>query len=393
MLFYTGVAPDLLTWNELKDPNNPTPIYTNGGILPYDPPPPCRYIFRSGTYAFYLNIKEQYIEENKPVELKYRTVPYRLKISNANDPDSVPEGNFVDLPDEITGGGDVLDRSIVGTLKEIYRIDGRFDSAGAGLVNGQILSSETGILSHKSVIAVKDRLFFCGDDGIYMTDGIGVLCISRHISRTYRSLIQAIATDDTGEYIQIDRTSAQEKISAIYDRVYDRIIFSFGIKALVLELKASRLEEAYGAFFGPWFVGTDPSTAVVGFAALGTFKDMIVRGDSYGHVLQMSPGYMSDPIVNPALYPTPDRRYPIIYRLRTTKFAFGSLVVKKWVNYVTFILKRRKVLSGGESEIDVQVNAYNDGERIRQTLKPAHYNGERDLLCVHAGDPAATRVS
>lgn len=379
-LFYTGVTPDIVTWNELKDPNNPTLLYTSGGVLPYDPPPPCRYIFRSGTYAFYLNIKEQYIEENKAVDLKYRTIPYRLKISNANDPDSVPEGNYVDLPDEITGGGDVLDRAIIGTIREIYRVDGRYDSTGTGLVNGQILSSETGVLSHKSMVSVKDRLFFCGDDGIYMTDGIGVLCISRHISRTYRKLIQAVATDTTGEFIQINRTLAQENISAVYDRVYDRIIFSFGTSALALELKASRLEEAHGAFYGPWFVGTDPSTAVVGFAALGTFKDMIVRGDSYGHVLQMSPGYMSDPIVNPAIYTNPDRRYPIIYRFRTAKYAFGSLVVKKWVNYVTFILKRRKVLTGGESEIDVQVNAYNDGERVRQVLKPAHYNGERDLL-------------
>lgn len=376
-------VPDVMTYRvPLKISENRVLLYTSGGILPYDPPPPCKYTFRSGTYSFYLNIKEEEVTYSLPngSTRKFIAVPYRLKISNANDPDSVPEGNIVDLPDTITGGGDVLDRSIIGTEKEIYRIDGRFDSAGSGLVNGQILSSETGILSHKSVIPVKDRLFFAGDDGIYMTDGIGVLCISRHISRTYRALIQAIATDTTGEFIQIDRAAAQEKISAIYDRVYDRIIFSFGSKCLILELKASRLEEAYGAFYGPWFVGLAPNSLLNTFSALGTFKDMVVRGDQYGYVLQMSPGYTSDPILDPITIPNPVRKYPIIYRLRTTKFAMGSLVVKKWVNYVTFILKRRKVLQGGQSEIDVQVHGYNDGERFRQVLKPAHYNGERDLL-------------
>lgn len=374
----TPLAPDIYTWNELKDQNNPLALYTSGGILPFDPPPPCRYIFRAGTYAFYLNIKEEFIEENKVAERKYKTIPYRLKISNANDPDSVPEGNFVDLPDAIMGGGDILDRAIVGTTKEIYRIDGRFSSDGSGLVNGQILSSETGVLSHKSMVSVKDRLFFCGDDGIYVTDGIGVLCISRHLSRTYRKLITAIGSDTTGDFISINRDFCQEQISAIYDRVYDRILFSFSDKILVLELKASRLEEGYGAFYGPWFVGVDPAAPIQDFAALGIYKDMVVRGDSYGYALQMSPGYVNDPIVDPITIPNPIRKYPVIYRLRTSKFMFGSLVVKKWVSYVTFILKRRKVLAGGETEIDVQVHGYNDGERVRQVLRPAHYNGERD---------------
>jgi hypothetical protein len=356
-------------------------LYTEGGILPYDAPPPAKYIFYAGTYAFYLNIKElsvNYKDLTGAAFFTFTKVPYRLKISNANDPDSVPEGNLVDLPDELTGGQTILDRAIVGTTKEIYRIDGRYNTDGSGLVNGQLLSSETGVLSHKSMVAVKDRLFFCGDDGIYMTDGVAVLNISRHISRTYRRLINSVASDTTGEVISINREAAQEKISAAYDRIYDRILFSFGNYVLTLELKASRFEEAYGAFYGEWFTGVDKSTAQESFSALGIFNDMIVRGDYAGYVYQMSPGYLSDPRTDLVAAPSVWGLSPIIYRLRTTKYAFGSLVVKKWVNFVTFILKRRKVLSGGQSDIDVQVNAYNDGERIRQTLKPAHYNGSRD---------------
>lgn len=354
-------------------------LYTQQGILAYDPPPPCKYIFAAGTYAFYLNVKELSTSaDGLVVDYTFKQVKYRGKISNANDPDSVPEGNFFDLPDEITGGGSVLDRAIVGTTKEIYRIDGRYNTDGTGLVNGQILSSETGLLSHKSVVTVKDKLFFCGDDGIYMTDGVAVLCISRHLSRTYRRLIEAVASDSTGEVISIDRELAQEKISAKYDRVYDRILFSFGEYVLALEVKASRFDEAYGAFYGEWFTGLDKSTAPESFSAIGIFNDKIVRGDYAGYVYQMSPGYLSDPKTNELTSPAVWGLSPIIYRLRTAKIAFGSLVVKKWVNYVTFILKRRKVLSGGQTDIDVQVNAYNDGERIRQTLKPAHYFGTRD---------------
>lgn len=369
------------------------PLYTTGGVLAYSPPPPCRYIAEVGDYAYYANIKEMLYYNPKPTgsgwEFKFQSVPYRLKQSNVLDPDSVPEGNYIDFPDEITGVGAVLDRCIVGTTKEIYRVDGRFDDLGAGLVNTQLLSAETGCIAHRSMVAVKDKLFFCGDDGIYVTDGVYVACISRHITRTYRSLVASIQTDTTGDILALNTTN-QDKISATYDRAFDRVLFSFGNKILALELKASQIEASYGSFFGPWFTGLNESSPPNSFVTIGQFKNSIVRGDQYGYVYQFSPGYLSDPKTSGDFTPPWDR-LPIIYRLRTMKLAFGSLVVKKWVSILTFILKRRKVLSGGETNIDVQINAYNDGERIRQKLKPVHYNGSKD--CVYDEDPKTGAIS
>lgn len=372
------------------------PLYTTGGTLPFSFPPPCKFIKNVGDFTYYANIKElehtyafPSIITDPQYKLKIYDVPYRLKQSNILDPDSVPEGNYVDFPDAITGVAAVLDRCVVGTTKEIYRVDGRFDDLGAGLVNTQLLSAETGCISHRSMVAVKDRLFFCGDDGIYVTDGVYVACISRHLTRTYRSLVASISTDTTGDLLTLNSNN-QEKISATYDRAFDRVLFSFGNKILALELKASQIESGYGAFFGPWFTGLNETSAPDSFVSIAQYKNNIVRGDSLGYVYQFSPGYLSDPKTSGDA-PSTWGRLPIIYRLRTLKLAMGSLVVKKWVSLLTFILKRRKVLTGGETNIDVQINAYNDGERVRQKLKPVHYAGAKD--CVYDEDPKTGSIS
>lgn len=369
------------------------PLYTTGGVLPYTPPPPCKYIANVGGYTYYGNIKE--LEDNNHVVMlndstSFLDVPYRIKQSNVLDPDSVPEGNYIDFPDEVTGIGSILDRCIVATTNAIYRVDGRYDDFGAGLVGAQILTTEVGCISHKSMVSVKDKLFFCGDDGIYVTDGVYVSSVSSHISRTYKQLVSTITTDSAGDVLNVNATT-QDTISAVYDRTYDRVLFSFGNKILALELKASTLENGEGCFYGPWTTGGDEVNAPTSFAAVAVYLNRIIRGDSLGYVYQFSAGYLADPNSSALVTPSNWGVQPIIYRLRTAKFNFGSLVIKKWVSILTMILKRRKVLRGGVTDIDVAIHSYNDGERTRQYLKPVHYTGAKD--CVYDQDPKTGTIS
>lgn len=366
-------------------------LYTTGGILPNDQPPPCKFIAQVGEYTYYINTFERsgnispyYADPDDASPtydtLTYKPTPYRAKQSAALDPDSVPEGNFIDFPDPIMGGGAAADRVILATTEEVYRIDGKYDDLGAGAVTANIISKETGCISHNSMISVKDRLYFCGSDGVYATDGISCVNISRHISKTYKSLALSVVTDSVGSTLKIDFEWAQENITATYDKYSDLIIWSFGSKCLTLDLKVSQIESGYGAFYGPWFVGFDQTDGVKNFSALGILNDNIVRGDNNGYVYRMSSGYLSDP--NP-LHPAAANTWglvPIIYRLRTGKLTFGSLSAKKFVSKVTSVFRRRRVLETGLSDLDVQINAYNDGERVRQSLKPIHYSGAKDLL-------------
>jgi hypothetical protein len=371
-------------------PERRIPLYTTGGVLAYDPPPPCKYIAQVGEFTYYGNIKEEsFTNANNQQKYRITEVPYRIKQSNVSDPDSVPDGNYVDLPDEVTGIAGILDRCIVATTNAIYRIDGRYDDFGSGLVSTQILTSEVGCISHRSMVVVKDKLFFCGDDGIYVTDGVFVVNISSHISRTYKQLVASIITDTSGDLLVMN-TNTQDKISAVHDKTYDRVLFSFGNKVLAVELKASTLENGQGSFFGPWTTGGDETNPPQSFTTISTYQNNIIKGDVLGYVTQFSSGYLADPNMSLSA-PTTWGIQPIIYRLRTAKFNFGSLVIKKWVSLLTFILKRRKVLQGGVTEIDVAIHSYNDGERTRQYLKPVHYTGTKD--CVYDQDPKTGSIS
>jgi len=347
------------------------PCYINGGVEPNNPPPMAKFMRIVGNYAYYGNMRG--------IDKDFQTYDYPNVVYQSQnfDPDSVPPRFAIEFPDEVTGIGAAGERVIVGTKKAMYRIDGRYDETGAGYVVPEVLSRETGCISHSSMISVGDLCYFLGEEGFCMSDGVTVRNLSAHIYKTYSTLALTKVSDAAGAYTYIDYDAAQKLVTVAYDKQNNRIIWTFDDdEAYVLELRA--IANWRGSFWGPWKVESDSGA----FSAVGSVNSGIVRGDSRGFFWTMSNGYFSDPKYANANYNTWDRM-PIVYVLKTAKNFFSSKTVKKWVTAMSILIKRIRPVAVYDSHsptLDLQINSYNDGNKVVKALNPIHYTGDRDQL-------------
>lgn len=366
------------------------PLYTTGGVLANDPPPVCKFVKTIDAYTYYGN-GFQWTTSN-PVGSAYigtgtlQPGSYTLSNKNyvwqsvGNDPDSVPTSSFVELPDDVQGIGSAAGRVIVGTSKAVYRIDGKYDEVGGGLVQAEILGTETGVISHRSMVSVGRRCLFLGTDGVYSTDGVDITKISAHIDQFYRSLIASFTSNSAGEYYSINFDETQYKIDAAYDKNTDRVIWTLGDKCLVLEMRASDIGGGFGSFWGPWLYGLNDGSNK--FQCISVYKNSYMFGDSSGYVRVASSGYMGDPRHPLVSAPVAQWGYlPILFRLKTAKSILNNPSIKKWASHLLLILKRKKVFNRNTEEtLDIDIHSYNDGYKVVSKLKPVHYTGETDIV-------------
>ena len=372
------------TFNDAAIQLNPT-LYTTGGILDNDLPPRSKFCaLVNDNFMYWVDAVN----------------PYRVLQSHPRDPDSVPAGNFIDFPTQVTGLSSAGGKLIVTTLKETYRVDGFYDEFGRGTVVADKISSETGCISHNSMVRVADGLFFCGIDGFYYTNGQTVLKISRHLSKNYYRLTQtelsvsnATSGSITTVYGKKYVITENQEINGTYDKVSNRVLWSFlgGVEVIACE-KALGINEKM-SFFGPWKVAPTAATENVFARALGTFKNKIVRSDAYGNVFQLEEGVSSDPkpiALNPQVTTNwlAADRYPIIYRLRTQTNYLGSRKNRKYVTGVDLRLKRADdsftSKDWHDRNLDVLITSINDKGRIVQDLKPVHYSTDLDFQYMNA---------
>lgn len=372
------------TFNDAAIALNPV-LYTTGGILDNDLPPRSKYCtLVNDNYMYWVDAVN----------------PYRVLQSHPRDPDSVPAGNFIDFPAQVTGLSSAGGKLIVTTLNATYRVDGFYDEFGRGTVVADKISSETGCISHNSMVRVADGLFFCGIDGFYYTNGQTVLKISRHLSKNYYRLTQtelsvsnATSGSITTVYGKKYVITENQEINGTYDKVSNRVLWSFlgGVEVIACE-KALGINEKM-SFFGPWKVAPTAATENVFARALGTFKNKIVRSDAYGNVFQLEEGVASDPkpiALNPQVTTNwlAADRYPIIYRLRTQTNYLGSRKNRKYVTGVDLRLKRADdsftSKDWHDRNLDVLITSINDKGRIVQDLKPVHYSTDLDFQYMNA---------
>ena len=379
-----GAGPIYTVFNDKALVLNPT-LYTTGGVLDNDLPPRSKYCtLVNDNYMYWVDA----------------TNPYRVLQSHPRDPDSVPAGNFIDFPAQVTGLSSAGGKLIVTTLNATYRVDGFYDEFGRGTVVADKISSETGCISHNSMVRVADGLFFCGIDGFYYTNGQTVLKISRHLSKNYYRLTQtelSVTNEAFGSITTVYGKkyviTENQAINGCYDKISNRVLWSFlgGVEVIACE-KALGINEKM-SFFGPWKLAPTATTENVFARSLGTFKNKIVRSDAYGNVFQLEEGVSSDPkpiALNPQVTTNwlAADRYPIIYALRTQTNYLGSRKSRKWVTGVDLRLKRADDSfidkDWHDRNLDVLVTSINDKGRIVQDLKPIHYSTDLDFAYVNA---------
>jgi len=359
-------------------------LYTTSGALPNDLP---------GRVKFNSLVNDNYMYW---VEAEN---PYRVRQASYRDPDSVPLTNFIDFPEAVTGISSAADKLIVCTLNSTYRVDGFFDDFGRGSVVAEKISSETGCLGHNSMIRVADGLFFCGIDGFYYTNGQTVMKVSRHLGKTYYRLTQSVSTVSNAylasivtEYGKKINISENQDIIGTYDKLNNRLLWSFnsGTEVMVLE-KSYGINEKM-VFMGPWSLPTSRDADVTGNESvyaktIGTFKNKVVRTDNLGNILQLEDGVSSDPrpytlSATPATNWLAADRYPILYRLRTQASYLGSKSATKIVTRMSAVFKRATAMFANhqflDRNLDVQITSINDKGRVVQDLKPVHYSADSD---------------
>jgi hypothetical protein len=322
-------------------------LYTEGGIVENAIPPLAKFITITGDngIAWYAHIKEG-------TEIKKN----RVRQSLPYDPDSSPESFYTDVAEDIAGISSVRGFPIVICDNSAYRLEGYFDDVGQGGIQTVKISDTTSCISSNSIVQTLDGIYWCGRDAIYYCDGYKVTRINMEWSaETYKALV--------------DTTSKQSYIEGAYDKVQNRIWWTFqsdtangdADKCYILDLNWGISDDmpftsaSNGSYFLPSAITFDDN------------GDMI-RGDKRGYVLQHSEGVLSDPKIDTLVTPSDWEKVVITYDFHSAAFDFGSTSDRKYVTKVILTCKNNTNLS-------TQIISNNDDNRKVANLSPIRFRG------------------
>lgn len=318
-------------------------LYTNGGRVDNDPPPPAKYVHIVNGTCLYAHIRES-----------GETISNRVRQSLPNIIDAAPGSAFVDVEEEITGISSVKGIPIVLCKKAIYRLDGTFDELGRGVITYQKINDTAGCVSHKGIVQTVDGIFWPGNDGFYFSDGYKVLKISNGFNVTYKSLV----SNDT----------QKKNIVGAYEELNRRVWWAVQVDGssldndtcYILDLRWGVTEESSfttisgGLSFNP--------TAIVFFN-----KDFI-RGDKHGYAFRHSDDLLTDPRVDQFAATSAWGVQTIIWDFRSAATNFGDSKNRKWVPRIVTSLKN-------DSNISLQIISNNDDSRQVLPLTPIRFRG------------------
>ena len=328
---------------------NNASIYTDGGESENNTPPLCRCLHVTDTLAFYGNIKNSSGEEIKN----------RVYQSKPSDPDSVPDNFFVDLDDNVVGISSQGQTPIVFCEKSIYRLDGFFDSLGAGLLQAQEIESTVGCISLNSIVQVQRGVVFAGETGFYFTDGWEVRKLSNNFNDTYRDFTLT--------------TEQQERIYGTFDRKEKRVWWSVQENGETEVNKCYILDTRYGlgvAQSDLEYVQSAFTTASNGDdfrpTALLFFENELLRADSRGYTFKHNLDYTSDPRINTLVNPSLWADKTIIWDYKSIAMSFGTTLKRKFVPRVTFNAEN-------DTNITVRLKSINDLGRQTKDIKEVRF--------------------
>lgn len=319
------------------------PLYTSGGRLDNDPPPPAKYVHIVNGTCLYAHIKED-----------GQTLTNRIRQSLPNIIDSAPGASFVDVEEEITGISSVRGIPVVLCKKAIYRLDGTFDELGRGAITYQKINDTAGCVSHKGIVQTVDGIFWPGNDGFYYSDGYKVIKISNGFNVTYKSLVS--------------NETQKKNIVGAYEELNRRVWWAVQIDGSSLDNDACYILDLR------WGVSEESSfTTISGGAsfnptAVTFFSKEFVRGDKHGYAFRHSDDLLTDPRVDQFSDTSQWGVQTIIWDFKSASTNFGDSKNRKWVPRVVTALKN-------DSNISLQIISNNDDSRQVKPLSPIRFRG------------------
>lgn len=312
-------------------------LYTNGGISGNDEPSPAKHIFECNNTYYTLNIKQG-----------TKFLPYRLKQSITNDPDSSPDDFFVDFKGTLRGGVGIGRSPVVFTESQTVRLDGIIDEAGQGGIQREIISHTVGAASHNGIVRTSKGVYFPSyNDGFYFTDGYSAPtklakkdAFSSKIDKHYKGLVSS--------------ETKRSRIQGVYDAQNNRVFWTVQDK-LSDNDKIYVYDETHDAF-------TTISSKIMPTAIAVDNEDLII-GDSRGYLFRMSYDFYNFPVVDTAKEPDLWDEEPIIFSWKSIHFDGGDGSINKWFNKIN-------VQGNPETSVSMAIRSYTNGEDTYKELAP-----------------------
>jgi hypothetical protein len=317
-------------------------LYTNDGTLDYAQAPQGKYFHVVGNVGFMGNTTDT-----------FGTHPFRLQQASPGNPNFWPAGFTLDVDDEVTGVKSVSSLPILLCKKQIFRIDGIFDSFGRGGMNNIKIHDTAGCISNLSCVEADNTLFWWGNDGVYMTDGYKVMKISDHLNARYASILAAIGTTN------------YHRIYGKFDPINRRILWavqansSSGDNDIVISLDLRQGISSESSFY-TWSGTSFRPTA------LEFFNDFLYRADTRGIVFKHDPTVLTDPKIDTTKAATLWYQETIIWTLQSVKINFGGSYARKFV-------PRILVQAANIGNTTIQITGINDDNGRERPLKPIRY--------------------
>lgn len=335
--------------------NQPT-LYTTGGVEENDPPPKASLAHATSEFVYWAHVKEGTdIFKN------------RIYQSHAQDGDSVPARFFTEVDDEIVAVSSAADRVVLLCKNSVYRLDGSFDSSGAGFMRGIRISSTIGCVSHLAAVQANDLVFFAGQDGFYYTDGISVKPLSVELPERYADIVSS--------------DSKKKKIYGAYDQIKKRVWWACQKESNVDNEFFFVLDLRWGLTPQSCFT-TGGSSDFLYATAICFQNGNLLRADNNGYLFKHSDNITTNPRVDTGLAASLWKKSTIIYNYISSAMDFGNNHIRKWVT-------RMSILFENLGNLSTQINSINDDGRSTKPLKEIRIRsaiawGDEDVLW---GDP------
>lgn len=324
-------------------------LYTDGGVLEYDQPPPAKYVVVVNDIAWYAHIKEG-----------TDTYPTRFRPSVKGNPDGAPASFSEDVETDITGIASVGIYPIVFSRNAVYRVEGFYDELGRGNIEKREISREKGCISNNGIVNIPATGFspagvvFPGRDGFYFSDGYDVRQISTHIIPTYENCVSSAANElkFTGRY---DAQNNRVYWSCFDDSVTPNDTDNNRMFILDLNFQPTRETEWVFTTFS-----TDSGTW--GASAFAFYDNVLVISDYRGYVFKFDENTLTDPKVDTSTAVANWDTKAIVWDYRGFATTFGTTAVFKFIPSITLQAKN-------QGNVSIQIKSNNEDSGNFRSLK------------------------
>lgn len=340
-------------------------IYTTGGVVDDDTPPPAKFISIVNDNACYAHIKTGSV-----------VYPTRFGLTRPGSPDAYIADSEDDVEESITGVNNVGIYHILFTRNRVYRLEGFFDDLGRGAVDKREISREHGSISNRSIVKIPQGLVFAGADGFYFTDGYSVNAISKHLTDSFSSLVSTAAQESRiyGRY--------DAKNNLVYWSVSSLSTSTDNDTIYVLDVNYSSLgqQDGEGGVFTT-FTGRNSWLA----ACLEYVSGTIVIGDARGYVMKFDHNALDDLLVDITVAASLWNRSAIIWDHKSFCTTFGTSTFYKFIPTIT--LQARNL-----GNVTPQIKSNNEDSNEFRPLKEIRIRdgltwGEAGILWGSSGHP------